>query len=87
MNNRNFKEPSTATNVQPGGHDPIIGQNNHRTLATGLRERIRDFTLTYVDTHGAPKVQRVSTDILDMRERDWVIPTGGSTSSCPPSRR
>ena len=77
MNNPNFKESSQPPDAtQPGGHDPVIGQNNNPN-AQGARDRVREFTLTYVDPQGQPKVQRVSTNIMDPAERDWVIPTGG----------
>ncbi|MFE8599088.1 Dyp-type peroxidase [Archangium violaceum] len=83
VNNPNFKESSTPPDAtQPGGHDPIIGQNNNPN-AQGARDRVREFTLTYVDQQGQPKVQRVSTNIMDPSDRDWVIPTGGEFFFAP----
>lgn len=84
VNNPGFKEASQPQDAatQPGGHDPIIGQNNDPN-AQGARDRIREFNLTYVDDQGKPKLQRVSTHLMDPTERDWVIPTGGEFFFAP----
>ncbi|WP_158501962.1 Dyp-type peroxidase [Vitiosangium sp. GDMCC 1.1324] len=83
VNNPNFKESSQPPDAtQPGGHDPIIGQNNNPN-AQGARDRIREFNLTFVDNQGNPKLQRVSTNMMDPAERDWVIPTGGEFFFAP----
>jgi Dyp-type peroxidase family len=77
VNNPDFKESSQPPDAtQPGGIDPIIGQNNDPN-DKGARDRVREFNLTFVDQQGQPKFQRVSTHLMDPTERDWVIPTGG----------
>jgi Dyp-type peroxidase family len=83
VNNPDFKEASQPPDAtQPGGDDPIIGQNNSPN-SQGVRDRIREFNLTYVDKQGQPKFQRVSTQLMDPAERDWVIPTGGEYFFAP----
>jgi Dyp-type peroxidase family len=83
VNNPDFKESSQPPDAtQPGGHDPIIGQNNNPN-AQGARDRVREFTLTYVDGQGQPQVKRVSTGMMSPQERDWVIPTGGEYFFAP----
>ena len=83
VNNPDFKESSHPPDAtQPGGHDPIIGQNNDAN-GQGSRDRVREFNLTYVDKQGKPQLKRVSTNIMDKAERDWVIPTGGEYFFAP----
>lgn len=83
VNNPNFKESSTPPDAtEPGGHDPIIGQNNNPN-AQGTKDRVRAFNLTFVDNQGNPQLKRVSTQVMDPAERDWVIPTGGEYFFAP----
>ncbi len=78
VNNPGFKEPFGNT-PQSGGFDPVIGQNN----APG-EDRLREFTVAFVDRNGMEQTERVNTfDFTEHGRRDWVIPTGGGYFFAP----
>jgi deferrochelatase/peroxidase EfeB len=88
-NNPDFKEPE-GSDVRPlaegkprepnerSGYDPIIGQNNREG-----QNRVREFTVGFVDQDGQRRAARLSTADADGNGLEWVIPTGGGYFFAP----